>query len=295
MPSACCVLALDIDPGSIDALRQLLASRRAAGAPARETMALLERLAEAETAAEPKGDALAELASLRRDAGDTPGAEKALVQAAALAPTPARIAALMELHAGAPADQARSLGAVVALAQEAERPDPLCAATLGRLEIESLGHWREGIAHLRVALALAPGMHEVRASLAKGLVHMRGSAEAVGLLSSMVAPDPSPLLSLEDPGAALESLERALSDEGRADEAMVARELRAVAGALDDGSHVALRARRQTMDPLAPVPIALDPGTLRTAVVPKDAPSLLLEVAAALSGVEGKLVLHRAC
>jgi len=276
--------ALDIDPSSVDALRKLLASRRAAGAPGHETMALLERLAEAETAPSPKGDALAELASLRRDAGDAPGAEKALVQAAALAPTPARVAALMDLHAGAPADQARSLGAVVALAQEAERPDPLCVATLGRLEIESLGHWREGIAHLRVALALAPGMHEVRASLAKGLVHMRGGAEAVGLLLPMIAPDPSPLLSLEDPGAALESLERALSDEGRTDEAMVARELRAVAGALDDGAHVALRARRQTIEPRA-----LDLGTLRSAVVPRDAPTVLLDVAAALSGAEGKL------
>jgi tetratricopeptide (TPR) repeat protein len=281
--------ALDIDPSSVDALRKLLASRRAAGAPARESMALIERLAEAETAPEPKGEALAELASLRRDAGDAPGAEKALVQAAALAPTPTRITALLELHAGAPADQARSLTAVVTLTQEAERPNPLCVATLGRLEIESLGHWRDGIAHLRVALALAPGMHEVRASLAKGLVHMRGSAEAVGLLSPMIAPDPSPLLSLEDPAAAIESLERALADEGRADEAMVARELRAVAGDLDDGSHVALRARRQKIDPLAPVPIALDPGTLRSAVVPKDAPSMLLDVAAALSGVEGKL------
>jgi tetratricopeptide (TPR) repeat protein len=282
-------VALDIDPTSVDALRKLLASRRAAGVPARETMALLERLTEAETAPELKGDALAVLAGLRRDAGDLPGAERALVQATALAPTPARIAALLELHAGAPADQARSLTAVVTLAQEAERPDPLCVAALGRLEIDSLGHWREGIAHLRVALALAPGMHEVRASLAKGLVHMRGSAEAIGLLSSMIAPDPSPLLSLEDPAAALESFERALSDEGRTDEAMVARELRAVAGGLDDGSHVALRARRQKIDPLASVPIALDPGTLRTSVVPQDAPFLLLDVAAALSGAEGKL------
>lgn len=281
--------ALDIDPTSVEALRKLLAARRAAGVPARETMPLLERLAHAETAPEPKGAALAELASLRREAGDAEGAEKALVEGAALAPTPETVAALLELHAGAPADQARTLAAVVALAHEAGRPDPLCITTLGRLEIDALGHWREGIEHLRVAIGLAPTTHEARAALAKGLVHMRGSAEAVGLISAMVAPDPSPLLSLADPAAALETLERALADEGRADEATVARELRAVAGGLDDGSHVALRARRQRIDPLAPVPIALDRGVLRTAAVPKDAPFLLLDLVAALSGAEGKL------
>jgi cellulose synthase operon protein C len=281
--------ALDIDPTSVDALRKLLAFRRAAGVPARDTMPLLERLAQAETAPESKGPALAELARLRREAGDAAGAENAFVEAAALAPTPETVAALLELHAGAPADQARSLAAVVALAHEAGRADPLCITALGRLEIDALGHWREGIEHLRVALGLAPAMHEARASLAKGLVHMRGGAEAVGLISAMVAPDSSPLLSLADPAAALETLERALTDEGRADEAAVARELRAIAGGLDDGSHVALRARRQRSDPMAPVPIALDRAVLRSAVVPKDAPSLLLDVAAALSGAEGKL------
>lgn len=281
--------ALDIDPTSVDALRKLLASRRAAGVHAPETMPLLERLAQAETAPEPKGAALAELARLRREAGDAAGAEKAYVEAAALAPTPETVAALLELHAGAAADQARSLAAAVALAHEAGRPDPLCITALGRLEIDALGHWREGIDHLRVAIGLAPAMHEARASLAKGLVHMRGGGEAVGLISAMIAPDPSPLLSLADPAAALETLERALADEGRADEAAVARELRAIAGGLDDGSHVALRARRQRIDPMAPVPIALGGDVLRTAVVPKDAPSLLLDVAAALSGAEGKL------
>ncbi|HEX8795999.1 MAG TPA: hypothetical protein VF765_33850 [Polyangiaceae bacterium] len=281
--------ALDIDPTSVDALRKLLACRHAAGAHARDTMPLLERLAQAETAPEPKGAALAELARLRREAGDAAGAEKAFVEAAALAPTPEIVAALLEFHAGAAADQARSLAAAVALAHEAGRADPLCITALGRLEIDALGHWREGIEHLRVAIGLAPAMHEARAALAKGLVHVRGGAEAAGMISAMASPDPSPLLSLADPAAALETLERALADEGRADEAAVARELRAVAGGLDDGSHVALRARRQRIDPLAPVPIALDRGVLRTAVVPKDAPSLLLDVASALSGAEGKL------
>jgi hypothetical protein len=52
---------------------------------------------------------------------------------------------------------------------------------------------------------------------------------------------------------------------------------------------VALRARRIVIDPSAPVPIALDPVTLR-GVVPQEMPPMLLDLAAAIAGAEAKLV-----
>jgi hypothetical protein len=118
---------------------------------------------------------------------------------------------------------------------------------------------------------------------------MRGATDAAAMIVSMIDPDASPLLSLADPAAALATLEAALENSGRGEEATVARELRAVAGGLDDGAHVALRARRPVVDPTAPVPIALDAVTLRAGVVPQPVPPLLFELAAALAGAESKL------
>jgi hypothetical protein len=58
---------------------------------------------------------------------------------------------------------------------------------------------------------------------------------------------------------------------------------------LDDGAHVELRARRLVVDPAGSAQAALDPATLR-ASMPTDAPSIWFDVAAALGGVESKLV-----
>ncbi len=192
------------------------------------------------------------------------------------------------MHPGAPAEQARALSAVVERQQELDRPDAASLATLGRIE-GALGQWPDAVAHLRVAVSLAPAMHEARAALAAGLVHMRGAADAAAMITSMIDPDAMPLLSLGDPAAALATLEAALEHGGRGEEATVARELRAIAGGLDDGAHVALRARRTMVDPTAPVPIALDAVTLRAGVVPQPVPLLLLELSAALAGAEPKI------
>jgi len=281
--------ALDVDPTSVAALRRLIAHRRASGATADVLAPLLARLADAETTPETRAAALSELADVHVAAGDDAAAERALVEATAQAATPERLARVLAVHAGSPADTTRLLGAVVARAQELERADAACLATLGRLEIETLGRWPDGVSHLRVALALAPGMHDARAALARGLLQMRAGTDALGLLEPMVVPDPSPLLALENPANALATFEGALSANGRQDEALVARELRALAGGLDDGAHVELRARRLVVDPAGPVPAALDAAALRTGVVPADAPSLWLDVAGALSGVETKL------
>ena len=141
-----------------------------------------------------------------------------------------------------------------------------------------------------MALTLAPAMHEVRAALAEALAHAGASGEAAAMVLSMIAPDAAPLVTLSDPSAALGTFERALAAHGRPEEATVARELRALAGGLDDAAHVELRGRRLGVDPSAPVPPSLDASVLRQYVVPDDAPAVCFDLASVLSGVERRLV-----
>jgi serine/threonine protein kinase len=280
--------ALDVDPASVDALTKLLAHRRAQGAAAAEVMGLVARLGEAETRPEARATLLTELAELRRTSGDAPGAEKALVEAIAHGPGAKRLASLAALFPGAPAEHARALNAVVSRAREIDRPDAGCFAALGRLEIDHLGRWTEGVSHLRLALGLAPAMHEVRAALGRGLSQVRAAPEAIGILMPMMLPDAAPLLSLADPAGALAALEVALTAEGRHDDATLVRELRAIAGGLDDGAHAEMRARRLTVEPGLPVVPLLDAAILRASVVPEDVPGLLLDVAAAVAPAASK-------
>ncbi len=281
-------VALDTDPTSERAVRELLAARRAQ-APTDEVTALLARLVEAVQGNDAKATVLGELADAHLAAGDAAGAERALIEASAHSPNVGRLARLVDLHPSDPAAQARALGAAVARGESLGRADPASLVRLGRLEIESLGRPADGVAHLRRALALSPTMHDARAQLARGLVDAGGAAEAISTIASMILPDASPLLSLPEPGAALGTLERAFASEGQADESLVARELRVIGGGLDDAAHVELRARR------------LAPGTLEKAVGALDGPALLtsvgalemfgiaLAIAQALEGVETKI------
>ncbi len=280
--------AIDVDPTSLESLRRLVHHLREATPLAAEIVTLLARIADLETEPEKKAGGLADLATLHLTTGDTAAAEAALVEAVAQAPTAARIARLVAMHAKAPAEQARALAAVVEREQELDKADAATLSTLGRIET-ALRRWPDGVTHLRLAVGLAPALHEARAALAEALVHMRGATDAAAMIVSMLDPDASPLLSLGDPAAALATLDAALEGSGHGEEAMVARELRAVAGGLDDGAHVALRARRSRVDPTAPVPIALDAVTLRAGVVPQPVPPLLFELSAALGGAESKL------
>jgi serine/threonine protein kinase len=281
--------ALEVDPANVVALRRLLDSK-AGGAPAAaDTVALLERLAGAETAAEPKAEALVRLAQVRSKAGETDGAERALVEAVAQAPTPARLAALLDLHASDAEGQVRTLTAVLARGQQLGRQDAGASAALGRLEGNVLGRWRDAVPHLRAALAMAPAMHEVRAGLAEALLRTGSASEASVIVSSMISPDADSLLSIADPAAAVTTLEEALAAQGRPNEALVARELRALAGGLPETAQVELRARRLAVDPHATVAVSLDLATLRQAVVPHDAPAICFDLALALAGTERKI------
>jgi hypothetical protein len=282
--------ALEVDPSNARALGALVDRRRAAGADADEVASLLTRLGEAETSPDAKGAVLTDLAALKLAAGDRAAAERALVEAMANAPGPALLARLLDLHAGAPTDQARALGAVVERAKATDRPDASTFAMLGQIAVESLGSFAEGIEHLRVAVALAPAMHEARGALAKGLAHTKASAEAVSILMAMIVPDATPLVSLRDPAGALATLEAALGAEGRREEALVARELRAIAGGLDDGAHVELRTRRLPSYDPASAPVVFDRASLRAGLVPPEAQAPLFDVAVALGGIESKIV-----
>jgi tRNA A-37 threonylcarbamoyl transferase component Bud32 len=281
--------ALDVDPESIEALRKLLDHVRTTGADASELAVLLAQLAEAETDPEAKAAALTELAPLRRAAGDAAGAEAALVEALAQACTPARLALALKAHAGQPAEQARVLAAAVARAGVLQRPDASVLAALGGLEVDDLGRAPDGVGHLRVAVALAPAMHEARTALARGLLAMGVAGESVALLLPMVLPDASSLLALANPAGALATLEAALSADGRREEAVLARDLRALSGGLDEDALGELRTRRLPVETALPPGPVLDATTLRSSVVPAYVPSLLLDVAAALSGAEAKI------
>jgi serine/threonine protein kinase len=285
--------ALDIDPASLPALRKLAEHRQRLAALSPDHEAALRRLVAVETDATTKAGALEQLAELRRSAGDLTAAEQALVEACALVPSPARLEALVALHSAAPA-KVRALLAVEKRAQAlGTRQDGAFNALLGKLEGSVLGRWHEAVAHLRAAVAAAPSAPEPRAALAEALVATGAHAEAVGLLVPMISAVPAPLPSLADPAGALTHLEQALSALGRADDATVVRELRAMAGGLDDGSHFELRARRPLPRSSGAGASVLGREVLCAELLPPDIPILLFDIAGALAGIERKIVPSR--
>jgi hypothetical protein len=104
----------------------------------------------------------------------------------------------------------------------------------------------------------------------------------------MLDPDSRPLLSLADPASALALLESSLNAERRNEEALAVSELRAIAGDLDDGRYAWLRGRRPK--PLEPGQSVLDRSTLVTHVLPAEGRHVMLEVAAAIYGIESKML-----
>jgi serine/threonine-protein kinase len=284
--------ALEIDPASVRALRGLLAYVAGSGRSQGELAGLLARLGDAETDPEGKSAALTELARIRHSSGDGAGAEQALIEALAQSPMPPRLAMVPELHAD-PVAQVRLLTASVARAQALDRPQAASLAALGQLEVERLGRWADGVAHIQAALAMTPAAQDARAALALGLLHMGVGAEAASLILQMLLDEPRALGTLRDLPGVVATLEGALAAETRHEEAIVARELRALCGGLDDGALAALRARRIAQDAGSTPGAALGAQILRTSVVPREVDSLLLEVAAALAGIEAKIAQMR--
>ncbi|HEY2516601.1 MAG TPA: hypothetical protein VGI39_37280, partial [Polyangiaceae bacterium] len=294
-------LALSIEPTNPRALRALLhklASSRAPGAhpttAEREEIAdLLERLAQAERDPASKCEILLELAELRVSLHDPHGAERALVEAVAQAPQNAkafaRLGALFRSPSGRDAvSYARGLSAVIGRGTQLGHVDARWLATVGQLEVEALGRVRDGIAHLQRAAQMDPSLYETRFELASAYARVGAHDETIRAVMGMISPSSRPLAGLADPGSGLELLERALGAERRNEEALVVSELRALAGDLDDGRHAWLRARR--LPAYEPHHAALDRPTLVTHVLPPEGRHVLLEVAAAVAGIESKML-----
>lgn len=296
--------ALDVDPKNARALRALLrrltsgssssVSNVGARAPdTAEVAMLLQRLAEVETDPEQKCGILMELAELRLGQSDTTGAEQALMEAVAQSPSNAKAFAKLASLSRTPTGQdavryARVLLTLVTRGQQLGKVDARWLSTLGQLEISSLNRSRDGIGHLQRAVQMDPSLYETRFELASAYARAGANDEAGRALLGMILPEARPLLSISDPGAALSLLERTLSAEHRAEDALVVSELRAVAGELDDGRHAWLRARR--LGSLEPHHGQLDRATLVTQVLPAEGRHVLLEVAAAVSGIESKML-----
>lgn len=264
-----------------------------------EIASLLDRLTHVEKDRGVKCDVLLELADMRVALDDMPQAEKALIEAVAIAPDHARAFARLSRFfrspaaAGAPAAfdiaaYARALEAVIKRGMDGGTSDARWYATLGRIEVDQLNRPREGVLHLQTAIKLDPTQHQCRFDLVSAFAQLGAHEEAIKAALAMLVPDATPLAALSDPNAALELYERELNAGRHAEEAIVVSELRAVAGALDEGRHAWLRGRRLT--PLEQHHGTLDRPTLVSTAVPLEARHALLDIAGAVAGIEAKIL-----
>jgi Tfp pilus assembly protein PilF len=293
-------LALATDRQNPRALRALLrhlgesAPHEALSRETKLEMAeLLDELAALEPDPSQKCDLLVELAALRSDLGDGRAAERALIEAVVHAPNNSKVFARLASCFRAPggrdhASHARALSAVIARGQVVGTVSANWFATLGQLEVHHLGRLREGIVHLKQAVDIDPDMHETRFELASAFARAEAHDEAVRVLQSMITPDARRLMGTADPAAVLQLLERELVALHRTEDALTVSELRAVVGDLDEGRYAWLRARRLPAHDGSHPP--LDRPTLVTHVLPAEGRHVLLEVAAAISGIEAKML-----
>jgi tetratricopeptide (TPR) repeat protein len=288
----------DTDPKDAKALKGLLECLRtrakdgATGTDGDVRVEIAERLAqlsEAEATPEARSAAYAELAALRAALGDRSAAERALAFAAAESATEGTLAKLAGFCATpplGPADHARVLTIAADRAAAIGRPSSPLLVALAELEIE-LGEVSSGVTHARAALGLDPSSHDARATQARGLARVGAHREAVAMALPLFEEDARPLLSLAKPDALLDMLEGSLNTARREQEALVVREVRAVGGAVNDGVVVGLRARRlPDLDDAGTSVLGRD--TLLVRVVPREARHLLLDVAIAIAGAEGR-------
>ncbi|HEY8074066.1 MAG TPA: hypothetical protein VIF62_08155 [Labilithrix sp.] len=295
----------DTNPRAIRALIHRLAAKQSEPddmGPQGKTAAkleiaqLLEKLANVEKDRHVKCDILLELADMRAGLKDMGLAEKALIEAVATAPDHARAFARLSRffrNAEAPGgvdavSYARALASVIGRGHQLGTSDPRWFAQLGHIEIDSLNRLRDGVTHISRAISMSPEMHEARFELATAYSRLGAHDDAAKTVMAMLAPSPKPLVSINDPAAALELLERALNAERRQEEAIVVSELRAIAGELDEGRHAWLRSRR--LSPFDAHHVPLDRPTLVSHVVPQEGRHVMLDIAAAISGIETKLL-----
>jgi tetratricopeptide (TPR) repeat protein len=271
--------ALAVDPHELKALRGMLALSTL---DAKERADLLSRVVVSEPARASRLEALLELARLRAELGDPSGAEGALVEAAALSPDPAMLDRLRAAAGGSAEAAARIIGRALARARDSgAAPGAAWHAALGELEL-GLGRLDEAIERFEDALRLEPSRHPARLALARALA-AKGRHDAAAAALTPLLDGAKGMLDL----GFVRQLDEAFSGAGRAQQALVARELRGVAGDLDEAGQASLRARRPTYATSGEV---LSGSVLRSFVMPGGVGKHPLWDAAAIgASVAGKL------
>ena len=210
------------------------------------------------------------------------------MRAVAEAPTPENLARLAATYGAPPAgprNHARMLEQVLARASELNRPSGALFGALAALEVDALGKAKEGVAHARAAIALAPKNLEARAALVRGLAQLGEHAEAVSIALPMFD-SPEAVASLPKLDAFMDVIETSLHSAGRRQEAIAARELRAIGGAMGEAALVTLRARRH--DAARDVGAVIARATVLQRVTPA-ARTLALDIASAVATAVGPL------
>lgn len=229
--------ALAIDPHELKALRGLLALP---SVEKKERAELLSRVVVSDRDRATRLEALLELARLRRELDDPSGAEGALVEAAALSPDPAMLDRLREAAGGSAEAAARIVGRAVARARESgQAPGAAWLAALGELEL-GLGRFDEAIERFEEVLRLEPFREPARLALARALSAKGRHEAAAAALTPLLEAGANGMLDL----GFVRQLDEAFTGAGRTQQALVARELRGVAGDLDEPGLASLRARR---------------------------------------------------
>ncbi len=273
--------ALVLDAHEPRALRGLLAL--SVPLAATERAELLSRLVIAEQHPPARLAALLELARIRRELGDVGGAEGALVEAAALSPDAAMLERLRQAAGNDAETAARVLGRALARAREAgASPGAAWLATLGELEL-GLGRLDEAIEHFEDALRLEPSREPARLALARALSKKGRHETAAAALTPLLDVGGAGLLDV----SFVRQLAEAFTGAGRTQQALVAQELRAIAGDLDVAGAAALAARRTAYVTNSE---ALSGATLRSFVMPGGLGKHVLWDAAAIAAtMSGKL------
>jgi tetratricopeptide (TPR) repeat protein len=274
--------ALAIDGHDLRALRGLLALPLEIAADERAD--LLSRLVVAETQPEQRFGALLELADTRRGLGDGTGAEGALIEAASIRPDATMLERLRHAAGNSREAAARIIGRAVGRAREAgNAPGVAWLATLGELDLD-LGRLDEAVEHFEGVLRLDPFREAERRLLARAYSGKgRHEAAAAALTPLLEGASGAGLLD----ASFVRQLDDSLVGAGRTQQALVARELRAVAGDLDENGQTSLRSRRQAGS-LEGEPLGA--STLRAFVMPQGVGKHpIWDVAAITLGISGKL------
>jgi tetratricopeptide (TPR) repeat protein len=274
--------ALVLDPHDARAVTAVL---KLPSVDKKERAELLGRMVIAESDKNARLTALLELAELRRELGDPTGAEGALVEAAALSPDRSMLERVRVAAGGDAETVARVLGRALARAREANAaPDSAWLVKLGEIEM-SLGRTDAAIERFEDVLRVDPGRGSARIALARAL-SARGRHETAAAALA-------PLLDgTGQNGATVDvSFVRLLAESfagaGRVQQLWVARELRAIAGDLDDSERGKLDGRTRAFGTHSE---GLPAASLRSFVMPGGlGRHPIWDVAAVCHGMAGKL------